>query len=51
VFELEPLPADSPLWTLPGVWLSPHNSASSLGNPARDVQRFLQALRGWLQAG
>jgi phosphoglycerate dehydrogenase-like enzyme len=51
VFEHEPLPADSPLWTLPGVWLSPHNSASSQGNPARDVQRFMQALRGWLQAG
>jgi phosphoglycerate dehydrogenase-like enzyme len=48
-YEHEPLPADSPLWTLPGVWLSPHNSAASLGNPARDVQRFMQALRGWLQ--
>jgi phosphoglycerate dehydrogenase-like enzyme len=49
VFEHEPLPADSPLWTLPGVWLSPHNSASSLGNGARDVERFLQSLRDWLR--
>jgi phosphoglycerate dehydrogenase-like enzyme len=24
----EPLPADSPLWTTPGVYLSPHSSAS-----------------------
>jgi phosphoglycerate dehydrogenase-like enzyme len=24
VFEQEPLPADHPLWTLPGVLLTPH---------------------------
>jgi glyoxylate/hydroxypyruvate reductase A len=27
VFETEPLPASSPLWTRPNVYLSPHNSA------------------------
>lgn len=27
----EPLPADSPLWTLPNVILSPHNASSSAG--------------------
>ena len=26
VFETEPLPQDSPLWTLDNVLLSPHNS-------------------------
>jgi glyoxylate/hydroxypyruvate reductase A len=29
VFETEPLPASSPLWTHPNVYLSPHNSAIS----------------------
>lgn len=29
VFETEPLPQDSPLWTLPNVIVSPHVSASS----------------------
>jgi glyoxylate/hydroxypyruvate reductase len=29
VFETEPLPASSPLWTYPNVYVSPHNSAIS----------------------
>lgn len=29
VFETEPLPADSPLWDLPGVLISPHMAGSS----------------------
>lgn len=28
VFEQEPLPADSPLWDAPGVWISAHSSVS-----------------------
>ncbi|MDT7777132.1 MAG: hypothetical protein QOC67_6056 [Pseudonocardiales bacterium] len=31
VFEAEPLPADSPLWTLPGVIVSPHMSGDAVG--------------------
>lgn len=35
VFEQEPLPADSPLWTLPNLHISPHNSFVSQANPYR----------------
>jgi phosphoglycerate dehydrogenase-like enzyme len=31
VFAREPLPADSPLWTLPGVIVSPHMSGDLVG--------------------
>lgn len=42
VFATEPLPADSPLWHLPNVWLSPHNSAASTGQERAVVDKFLQ---------
>lgn len=35
VFEIEPLPAGSPLWRLPNVSVSPHNSFVSNGNNRR----------------
>jgi phosphoglycerate dehydrogenase-like enzyme len=51
VFGVEPLPADSPLWSMPGVWITPHNSAASQGHEARVVERFVHELRRWLAAG
>jgi glyoxylate/hydroxypyruvate reductase A len=32
VFEVEPLPADSPLWDLENVFITPHDSAASEEN-------------------
>ncbi len=47
VFAAEPLPADSPLWDLPNVILSPHDSAASAGNAARVTEIFLRNLEHW----
>ena len=44
VFEREPLPAESPLWDLPNVVLSPHNAAASSGNNARATAMFVHNL-------
>ena len=43
----EPLPPDSPLWDLPNVIISPHNSAVAEGNERRQVDMFLANLRRW----
>ena len=48
VFEHEPLPADSPLWGLPQVIITPHAAGHSDGNAARVQQMFLDNLQRWL---
>lgn len=45
VFATEPLPADSPLWTLPNVVMSPHTAALSRRENARIVALFCDNLR------
>ena len=47
VFAQEPLPAESPLWELPNVILTPHDSAVSLGNTPRANAIFLEELERW----
>lgn len=42
VFEDEPLPASSPLWTMPNVIISPHVSGSSDRIAARFTDLFLE---------
>ena len=50
VFETEPLPAGSPLWDLPNVIISPHDSSPSQGNGDRADAIFLEELGNWLRA-
>ena len=49
VFEHEPLPADSPLWALPNVVLTPHSAGHSDGNAARVADIFIDNLQRWLR--
>lgn len=48
VFETEPLPADSPLWSHPAVTISPH--CSGITDPRAAVAGFLECLAD-LEAG
>jgi phosphoglycerate dehydrogenase-like enzyme len=48
VFAYEPLPADSPLWSLPNVIATPHTAGHSDGNATRVAQMFLDNLARWL---
>ncbi|AKQ55433.1 D-2-hydroxyacid dehydrogenase [Bordetella hinzii] len=48
VFEVEPLPAASPLWELPNVLLSPHSAGDTRGRHARIAEIFLANLKRWL---
>lgn len=48
VFHTEPLPAESPLWRLPNVLISPHNAGASTGTYARGVEIFLRNLHSYL---
>lgn len=51
VFAHEPLPADSPLWGMPNVIVTPHSAGFSDGNAARVVDLFLGKLRAWAVHG
>ena len=47
VFETEPLPAASPLWDMPNVLVTPHNSSAAAGNDERVLEIFLDNLARW----
>jgi phosphoglycerate dehydrogenase-like enzyme len=48
VFEHEPLPRESPLWSLPNVIVTPHTAGHSDGNAARVAEIFLDNLARFL---
>ena len=48
VFATEPLPRDSPLWTLPNVLVTPHAAALSARENERIVELFVANLRRYL---
>jgi glyoxylate/hydroxypyruvate reductase len=48
VFEAEPLPPESPLWTLPNVLVSPHSASTSDRENARITELFCANLRRYL---
>lgn len=48
VTDPEPLPEDSPLWDLPNVIISPHDSSRSSGTQERTDAIFLEELGRWL---
>jgi glyoxylate/hydroxypyruvate reductase A len=48
VFEVEPLPATSPLWDLPNVIVSPHSASTLVSENATLVDLFVDNLRRFL---
>jgi D-2-hydroxyacid dehydrogenase (NADP+) len=48
VFEQEPLPADSPLWQLPNVIISPHVSGFTPHYDERALALFAENLRRYV---
>lgn len=47
----EPLPSDDPLWALPNVIITPHNSGSTDGTARRSAEMFLTNLTAWTADG
>ena len=45
----EPLPADSPLWDLPNVIISPKNATASSGNEQRYADMFIANFGHWIR--
>ncbi|WP_164831501.1 D-2-hydroxyacid dehydrogenase [Sinorhizobium meliloti] len=48
VFEVEPLPPSSPLWTMPNVIITSHIAGNPTEYPRRVLQIFLENLRRYL---
>lgn len=49
VFVQEPLPADHPFWTLPNVYIIPHNTAYTWQVRDRSLEIFYDNLRRWVK--
>jgi phosphoglycerate dehydrogenase-like enzyme len=44
----EPLPADSPLWQMPNVVMTPHTAGASQFRVRRNIDRFMSNLQSYL---
>jgi phosphoglycerate dehydrogenase-like enzyme len=49
VFEQEPLPSESPLWSMPRVIVTPHTASHSIGYYTRVGALFLENLSRWCE--
>lgn len=49
VFEVEPLPKESPLWAMDNVLISPHSAGDTRGRHIRVAEIFLDNLNNWVQ--
>ena len=49
MFAVEPLPADSPMWELPNVLISPHSASTVSAENGRIVDIFLDNLGRFLE--
>jgi phosphoglycerate dehydrogenase-like enzyme len=49
VATVEPLPPESPLWTLPNVLISPHSASTVSSENAKITEIFCWNLRCWLE--
>lgn len=47
VFNIEPLPTESPLWDMPNVIITPHSSGASPTSAVRAEDIFIDNLRRW----
>ena len=45
VAPMEPLPADSPLWSMPNVVMTPHTAGASQFRAQRNIDRFISNLQ------
>ena len=48
VFETEPLPDDHPLWTTPGVVITPHMSGDAVGWTDTLARQFVDNAQRWM---
>ena len=47
----EPLPADSPLWSMPNVVMTPHTAGASQFRVRRNIDRFIRNLKAYTTGG
>jgi phosphoglycerate dehydrogenase-like enzyme len=49
VFDKEPLPSDSPFWSLPNVLVTPHTTGAFKGFGEASAALFIENLRRWVR--